>query len=71
MFRYFYASTKDRKGNTHNYKLPAGEAIPKGHEITDLSVAGQFPMTELLSNEELLILKDAFPGAKSLKGKRA
>ncbi len=71
MFRYFYATTQDRKKNTHQYKLPAGEAVPAGHEITDLSIAGQFQVSELLSGEDIQALKSLFPGHHWSKGKNA
>lgn len=63
MFKYFYASTKDRKGNTHNYKLTSGETVPINHEIVDLSVASRFKLSEMLSDEAIDTL-NAFVGRK-------
>jgi hypothetical protein len=67
MFHGFYATTKDRKGNEHNYKLRKGEGVPSGHEITDLSVASRFKFSEIIDPEMAKLLKDAFP----VKGRRA
>lgn len=61
MFHYLYVSTLDRKKNTHQYKLPAGEAAPTGHEITDLRVAGQFPLIDLMSLYDAAALATMFP----------
>lgn len=61
MFNYLYVSTKDRKNGTHQYKLPAGEAAPTGHEITDLRVGGVYPMSELMSLEDAAALAQLFP----------
>jgi hypothetical protein len=64
MFHSFYATTKDRKGNEHNYRLPAGTGVPSGHEITNLSVASRFKLSDIVDAEtyELLV-------AMSSKGK--
>lgn len=67
MFHRFYATTKDRKGNEHNYVLPAGTGVPSGHEITSLSKASQFKFSEIIDAETAQLLKDAFP----VKGRRA
>jgi hypothetical protein len=64
MFRHFYATTKDRKGHEHNYKLGSGETVPSGHEIVDLSVAGRFKMTEILDEKTVKDLKELFPVRK-------
>lgn len=64
MFTYFYASTKDRKGHTHQYKLQTGEGVPSGHEITDLSVAGRFKLSEIVDSETAQKLNDLFPKKK-------
>jgi len=61
MFHSFYATTKDRRGNEHNYKLPAGTAVPSGHEITNLSVASRFTFAEIVGAETAQLLRDAFP----------
>lgn len=61
MFNYFYVSTVDRKKNAHSYKLPAGEAVPAGHDITDLRIAGQFPLAELLPLDQAAALAVLFP----------
>lgn len=63
MFHYFYLSTVDRKRVAHQYKLPAGEAVPDGQEITGITVAGTARMADLLSVEKLLELRKAFPQA--------
>lgn len=65
MFHQFYASTKDKKGHEHNYRLPAGEAVPMGHEITNLSVAGRFKFNEILSKENVDLLNSLFPTRKA------
>ncbi len=49
MYKYYYASTKDRRGHTHNYKLTANETVPVSHEIVNLSVASTFKFSELVS----------------------
>lgn len=67
MFHHFYATTKDRKGHEHNYKLPAGEGVPNGHEITDLSVAGRFKFAEMLKPED----REALELLGSKKARRA
>lgn len=69
MFHYLYMSTKDRKKNAHSYKLPAGEAAPTGHEITDLRPAGQWSMLDLLPATDVAALAALFPAAP--KPKRA
>lgn len=61
MFNYLYMSTKDRKKNAHSYKLPAGEAAPTGHEITDLRPAGLWPLADLLPLEQAAALAVTFP----------
>jgi hypothetical protein len=61
MFHSFYATTKDRKGNEHNYRLPAGTAVPSGHEITNLSVASRFKFSEIVDAETAQLLRDMFP----------
>lgn len=68
MFHRFYATTKDRKGNEHNYKLSAGEGVPSGHEITNLSVAGRFKFSEIVGDDTAKALKELFPVRK---GRRA
>lgn len=65
MFRQFYATTKDKKGHEHNYRLAAGEAVPSGHEITDLSVAGRFKFSEIIDKKTAEDLKALFPVRKS------
>jgi hypothetical protein len=69
MQQHFYATTKDRKGGIHNYKLATGEGVPKGHEITDLSVAHRFKMTDILSPESVDLLEALFPGRKARNAK--
>jgi len=64
MFRQFYATTKDRKGHEHNYKLAAGEGVPSGHEITNLAVAGRFKLSEIIGEETAKELKELFPVRK-------
>jgi hypothetical protein len=61
MFHQFYATTKDRKGNEHNYKLPAGDGVPNGHEIVNLAVASRFKFSEIIDSETAQLLRDAFP----------
>ena len=56
MFHAYYATTKDRKGNEHNYKLPAGEGVPSGHEITNLSVASRYNFAEFLDEDSAAAL---------------
>lgn len=51
MFHAYYATTKDKKGNEHNYRLPAGEGVPNGHEITNLAVASRFKLSDIVSAE--------------------
>lgn len=58
MFYYYYAKTKDRKGNEHNYKLPSGIGIPKGHEITDLSIADRWKVSEIIGPETETLLRE-------------
>jgi hypothetical protein len=64
MFHSFYATTKDRKGNEHNYRLPAGTGVPSGHEITSLTVGSRFKLSDIVDADtyELLV-------AMSSKGK--
>ena len=64
MFHQYYATTKDKKGHEHNYRLPAGEGVPNGHEITDLSVAGRFKFSEILDQKMVEDLKALFPVKK-------
>lgn len=64
MFRQFYATTKDRKGHEHRYRLAAEETIPGGHEIIDLSVAGRFKFSEILDQKTVEDLKALFPVKK-------
>lgn len=68
MFHKFYATTKDRKGHEHNYKLNAGEGVPSGHEITSLAVASRFKFAEIVGEEMAKDLKELFPVRK---GRRA
>lgn len=65
MFRQFYATTKDKKGHEHNYKLSTGETVPSGHEITNLSVAGRFKFSEIIDEKTAHALKELFPVRKS------
>jgi hypothetical protein len=65
MFHSYYATTKDRKNNEHNYKLALGEGVPNGHEITNLSVAGRFKFSEIVDAETAQLLKDMFPVRRS------
>lgn len=67
MFHQFYATTKDRKGHEHSYKLNAGEGVPSGHEITELSVAGRHKLADILDQETFDLLTYAF----NIKGRRA
>lgn len=53
MFRSYYAVTKDRKGGIHQFRLTASEGVPRGQEIIDLKVAGQFGMDEMVSKEDI------------------
>jgi len=69
MFRQFYATTKDRKGHEHNYRLGAGETVPNGHEIVNLSVAGRFKFSEILDEKTVQDLKALFPVRKSDRAK--
>lgn len=64
MFQAFYATTKDRKGHEHNYRLNSGETVPNGHEITDLSVAGRFKFAEIIGDKMAKDLKELFPVRK-------
>jgi hypothetical protein len=66
MFHSYYATTKDKKNHEHNYRLPAGEGVPNGHEITNLSVAGRYKFAEIVGKETADLLKDLFP----VRGKR-
>lgn len=68
MFHQFYATTKDKKGHEHNYRLNAGDPVPQGHEITALSVAGRFKFSEIIGDELAKDLKELFPVKK---GRRA
>ena len=65
MFQSFYATTKDKKGHEHSYRLKAGEGIPQGHEITDLSVAGRFKFADIIDAETYALLMDVY----GIKGK--
>jgi hypothetical protein len=65
MFHQYYATTKDKKGHEHNYKLNAGEGVPNGHEITDLSVAGRFKFAEIIDEDTYDLLTSAY----RIKGK--
>lgn len=69
MFHGYYATTKDRKGNEHNYKLPQGEGVPNGHEITSLAVASRFKFAEIVDAETADLLKNFFPGVKVRRAK--
>ncbi len=69
MFRQYYATTKDKKGHEHNYKLHAGETVPYGHEIMDLSVAGRFKFSEILDKKTVEDLKALFPIRKGNRAK--
>jgi len=61
MFHSYYVSTKDKKNHEHNYRLPAGEGVPTGHEITNLAVAGKHKFSDIIDPETAQLLKDAFP----------
>lgn len=65
MFHQFYASTKDRKGHEHNFKLSAGEGVPKGHEIMSLAVAGRWKFAEVIGDSLAKDLKELFPVRKN------
>lgn len=65
MQHQFYATTKDRKGNEHSYKLNTGEGVPSGHEITSLAVAGRFKFSEIIGDKLAKDLKELFPVRKS------
>jgi hypothetical protein len=67
MFHGFYATTRDRKNNEHNYKLRQGEGVPNGHEITNLAVAGRFKFAEIVDADTAQLLKDMFPKARRAK----
>jgi hypothetical protein len=69
MFHRFYATTKDKSGKEHNFKLSAGEGVPIGHEITDLSVAGRFKFADVIDKDTYDLLMYAY-GIKG-KGQRA
>lgn len=69
MFHQYYATTKDKKGHEHNYKLNAGEGVPYGHEITDLSVAGRFKLSEIVGEKMAKDLKELFPVKKRDRAK--
>lgn len=69
MFHQFYATTKDKKGHEHNYRLPAGEAVPSGHEITALSVAGRYKFAEIIGDKLAKDLKELFPVRKDRRAK--
>ena len=71
MFHGYYASTKDRKGNEHNYKLASGEAVPSGHEITSLSVASRFKLSEIVDADTAALLKEMAKAQGSRKAKSA
>jgi len=60
MFHQFYATTRDKKGHEHNYRLPAGEGVPNGHEITNLAVAGRFKFAEIIDDKMAKDLKELF-----------
>lgn len=64
MFHHYYATTKDRKNNEHNYRLASGERVPNGHEITSLSVASRFKFAELIGEDKARELKELFPARK-------
>lgn len=69
MFHQFYATTKDKKGHEHNYRLPAGEAVPSGHEIVALSVAGRYKLSEIIGDKMAKDLKELFPVRKADRAK--
>jgi hypothetical protein len=69
MFHQFYATTKDKSGHEHTYKLSAGEGVPKGHEITDLSVASRFKFADIIGNDLAKELKELFPVRKDRRAK--
>jgi len=68
MRHQFYATTKDKKGHEHNYRLDQNEPVPYGHEIVDLSLAGRFKFTEIIGEKMAKDLKELFPVRK---GRRA
>lgn len=61
----FYATTKDKKGHEHNYRLGPGETVPYGHEIVDLALAGRFKFAELIGDKMAKDLKELFPVRKA------
>lgn len=71
MFQSYYVSTRDRKNHEHNYRLPKGEGVPAGHEITNLSVAGRFSFADILGEEQSDLLRYAFGVKKNRKKSRA
>jgi hypothetical protein len=71
MFKSYYASTRDRKGHEHNYRLKQGEGVPAGHEITNLSVAGQFKFSEVVGEEMAGLLTEFFGSGSKRKARRA
>jgi hypothetical protein len=64
MRHQFYATTKDKKGHEHSYRLDSSETVPYGHEITDLSVAGRFKFSEIIGDKLTKDLKELFPVRK-------
>lgn len=65
MRQEFYATTKDKKGNEHNYRLSSGETVPFGHEIVDLALAGRFKFAEIIGDKMARDLKVLFPVLKA------
>lgn len=71
MFYYEYVSTLDRKKNAHQFKLPAGEAAPTGHQITDQRLAGVWSMFDLMPASDVAALAQLFPNAPKPKAHRS
>lgn len=69
MFRSFYAVTKGRNGGIHQYRLNAGDGVPRGEEIVDLRVAGVYEFGSFVSDADIEAMY-AVAGSNGPKARR-
>lgn len=60
MFKHVYVSTKDRKGNAHNYKLTSLDTVPAGEEVTDVRLPSQ-KLRDMVAPEVVAALSELYP----------
>lgn|SRR5262245_29529678 len=56
MFTTIYVTTKDDKGHRHEYRQPPTEAVPSGHDVVNIRKAGEFRLSEIISDVDAIAL---------------